>query len=277
MTGGRRRIPRLPPRNAGVGARDQPTPEERLVRAGIAGAPGGRGPGPTELRRYVACLVAGDRRALGAVGPIPGLTEDEVWEALRAVFGATPARPYIEPALTIAAARDAGTRLREVARRGGRIAFATSRPASLLALHLALARQACARGADLVELADAGPIHSDGRAGRWLRWVGGVTAVTDGNALYDVGGDEAAREWTFVVPRPSLVVADGPFAEAAWASGTEVIALAGLDRPVLALAAAAHDRCALVPAWLDRAPGDYAALEILLGGPGDDPPAGPGL
>ena len=39
------------------------------------------------------------------------------------------------------------------------------------------------------------------------------------------------------MPRPALVVADGPFADVAWEAGIDVIALAGLDRPALAVAA----------------------------------------
>jgi hypothetical protein len=155
-------------------------------------------------------------------------------------------------------------RVQAVAAAGGRIAFATASPASLVTVHLALANLAGTHGAEVVELADAGPVRADGRSPRWLRWVGGVAAVTDGLALLATTDGEAAREFMFVMPRPALVVGDGPFAEVAWEAGVEVVAIAGLDRPALAIAAARGQRCTVVPVRTDRAPPNYRVLEELL-------------
>ena len=55
----------------------------------------------------------------------------------------------------------------------------------------------------------------DGRADRRLRWVEGVAVVTDGQSLCAIRGAEAAQEWLFMLPRPALVVADGPYADVA--------------------------------------------------------------
>jgi hypothetical protein len=123
----------------------------------------------------------------------------------------------------------------------------------------------------VVDLADFGPIRADGRTPRWLRWIGGVAVVSDGSALCDTRDGEAAREWMFAVPRPSLVIADGPFAEVAWESGAEVVALAGLDHPGLAIAGARRGRCTVVPLHTDRAPRAYAPIEGLIVAGTDDP------
>src|SRR5260370_1062605 len=127
-----------------------------------------------------------------------------------------------------------------------------SREASLMTMHLAFARLAGAHGAEVVDLADFGPIRADGRTPRWLRWVSGVAVVSDGHALCGTRDGEAAREWMFAIPRPSLVVADGPFAEVAWERGIEVVAFASLDRPGLALASAVFGPCYLLPMRTER-------------------------
>jgi hypothetical protein len=156
------------------------------------------------------------------------------------------------------------TRVVEVAAGGARIAVATARPASLLTIQIAWARLAAEAGADVIDLPDFGPIRADGRTPRWLRWIGSVAAVTDGRSLFDTADGEAAREWMFALPRPALVVADGPFAEVAWDSGVEVVALAGLDRPALAVASAREGRGLVVPLRTDRPARAYAPIEELI-------------
>jgi hypothetical protein len=267
------RPPRLEPHVAVSRPAPPPTPEELILRSKIAG-PAAAGPGPTELRRSVARLASGDRRAWGEIVPMAGLTATEAWTAVTRVMGATADAAQIDASRTIAAARAAATRVREVAAAGGgRVAIATARPASLLTLHLSFAALARAHGAELVDLADFGPIRADGRTPRWLRWVGGVAVVSDGQSLCDARDGEAAREWLFAIPRPSLVIADGPFAEVALERGIEVVALAGLDRPALAVASARGSRGVVVPMHTDRPPRAYRVIEDLIAGP--DPTAGP--
>ena len=155
--------------------------------------------------------------------------------------------------------------MRELAAAGGaRVAIATARPASLMTLHLGFATLARAHGGDVVDLADFGPIRADGRTPRWLRWVGGVAVVSDAHSLCDTRDGEAAREWLFAIPRPSLVIADGPFAEVALERGIEVIALSGLDRPALAIAAVRGARGHVVPMHTDRPPRAYRVIEDLI-------------
>jgi len=246
-----------------------PTIEALLYRSKVAG-PGGSGPGPTELRHNVERLAIGDRRALGELAPMPGLVAADAWAAVTATFGATAATSSIDAGRTVQATRAAVARIEAVAGAGSRVALATARPASLLTLLLAFAQLAGRAGGEVVDLADVGPIRADGRTPRWLRWVGAVAVVSDGSTLCGTADGEAAREWIFAIPRPALVIADGPFAEVAWEDGIEVVALTGLDRPGLAVAAARAGRCTVVPMRTDRPPRGYAVIEQLIRGTGDD-------
>jgi len=275
VSGARNRPPKLEP-HAGVSRpAPPPTPEALIERSKVAGA--GSGPSPTELRRTVERMATGDRRALGELAPIAGLTSGDAWLAVKGAFGATAEHALIDVARTIAATCAAAARVRDVAAGGARIAIATARPASLLMLHLEFVRLARTHGGAVVDLSDVGPIRADGRTPRWLRWVGGVAVVSDGDALCATRDGQAAREWAFAIPRPSLVIADGPFAEVAWENGMEVVALAGLDRPGLAVAAAREGRCTLVPMRTDRPARSYAAIGDLLALPdaGPAPPSPP--
>ncbi|HEV7523894.1 MAG TPA: phosphatase [Acidimicrobiia bacterium] len=269
MRPARSRPPRLEVRVGESRPAPAPTPELLVERSKLAGA-GVPGPGPTEFRRTVERLVLGDRRALGELAPMEGLTAPDAWAAVTNAFGATASAAVIDPARTVAAARAAAARVRAVAATGARIALATSAPASLLTLHLAFAGLARAAGAEVVDLADFGPIRADGRTPRWLRWLGGVAVVSDGRALCDTRDGEAAREWLFSIPRPALVVADGAFAEVACETGIEVVAFAGLDRLSLAVAAA-RGRGTIVPLHTDRPARAYGVIEDLVDEPGPDP------
>jgi hypothetical protein len=241
-----------------------PTREQLVERAKLAGVRSGPEPGPTELRRLVEHIARGDRYSLGELTPIDGLTALDGWAAITDVFGATPELPRIDPARTIAATERAAQRVRAVASTGARVACATAHPASLLSVLSAFAHLARVSGGDVADANDVGPIRADGRAARWLRWLDGVAVVTDGESLCGTHDGEAAREWLFAVPRPALVIADGPFAEVAWEAGIEVVVLAGLDRPGLAIAAARNRNCTLVPLRTDRPPRNYAVIRTLL-------------
>jgi len=210
-------------------------------------------------------MVVNDRRSLGELAPLPGLSVDEAWAAVSSTYGSGPATATIDATNTLEATRRAVDRVIAVGGTGARVAVATSRPASLLTVHMAWARLAGAAGADVADLADFGPIRADGRSPRWLRWIGAVAVVSDGRALCDTSDGEPAREWVFAIPRPALVVADGPFAEVAWEDGIEVVALAGLDRPALSVATARAGRGLVVPMRTDRPARSYAPIEEEIG------------
>jgi hypothetical protein len=259
MARARSRPPHLESRTHEVQPAPPPTPAELLDRAKVTGRSGM--PGTTELRNVVERIVSGDRAVLGLMTGFPGVTIVDAWAAITAQFGATARDPMIDAVLTLRAARQLGTKLADVAAAGGRVAFATAHPASLLPLHLALAQLVRAAGGAVIEQEDAGPIRVEGRASRWLRWIDGVAVVTDGRSVLAAGDGEAARELVFVLGRPSLVVADGAFAEAAWEAGLDVAAIAGLDRCAMAVPAHTSDRAHLVPARTDRSPAAYRPLQ----------------
>lgn len=246
----RSRPPRLEPAARPLTSAEPATIEELLVRAKVAGPVSG--PGASEIRRIVERIVRGDRQGYGAIPVVDGMPAAEAWTRIHEVFGSNPDEPCIDPARTLAGAAAAGRRIREVAATGGRIALATSAPASLLGLHLAAAAVATEGAGTVVDLNDVGPIRADGRSPRWIRWINGVATVTDGSSMCASRDAEPAREWLFVVGRPALVVADGPFAEVAWAAGLEVVAFAGLADTALAVASGRTRRCTMVPMRCDR-------------------------
>jgi hypothetical protein len=233
-----------------------------LERARVAG--NDMGIGPRELRSYIERVVAGDRRALGNLAPIPSVTVVDAWRAVGTVFGASKDEPRIDASRTLGAFDRAVERIRAVGTAGGSIAFATARPASLLPLHHAIARFARAAGAIVADSPDAGPIRADGRSPRWVRWIDGVAVVTDGAGLLATNDGEPAGEWLFLTPRPALAVVDGPFGEVAFEGGLEIVAFAGLDRAALAVAAARHPRATVVPIRTDRSPASYGSLTARM-------------
>ena len=249
MSKARNRPPRLESRIGPQYIVPPPKLEEVLERSHVAGRAAASS--PSELRRFV------ERAAADRVHRAP---LDDAWATVESIFGATVADPRIDPALTVSAASRAAARVSEVANANARIAFATSLPASLLPAHLAIARFARISGAEVPDDDDAGPMRVDGRADRHLRWVDGVAVLTDGRSLLSVRGLEAAQEWLFMIPRPALVIADGPYADVAVEAGIEVIAFAGLDHCSLAIAPSRTRRCLVVPMWTDRAPAAYRPL-----------------
>ena len=149
----------------------------------------------------------------------------------------------------------------EVARGGGRLAFATARPAALLQLYRRLAVCAAAQGAEVL----AGEESSTfGPSGRRIRWIDHVAVLTDGAALLAADAVEAAEEWLFTLARPDLVVADHVYAGVASASGLEVVAFADLDAVALAVAAWQGRAVRIVPLDDRRPPAAYAGLLDLL-------------
>ena len=160
------------------------TPREQLVAGRVAGP-------HVHLSRegvlqQARALLRGDPQAtLGLVEP-GAVTLDDVRAAVAATHGYTfdTPRAAIDPDCTIAGAERAIARLFEVAASGGRIAFATGRPASLLVHYQQLARAAQHAGADIVALEQYGPFHAHGRGDRYFRWFDGVAVLTDGDSLF---------------------------------------------------------------------------------------------
>jgi len=245
----RDRPPRLESRIGPQAVAAPPTLAETLERLHVTGR--GVTTGPSEIRRLVE-RATNERE--------PAVLLDDAWAAVEAVYGATRADPHIDSSRTISAARHAVSRIVDVAGTGANISLATSRPASLITVYLALARLARISGGDVADGDDSAPLRVDGRSARGLRWVDGVATVTDGESLCATRGLDAPLEWLFLVPRPALVIADGPYADAALDAGLDVIAFGGLEHCSLAVGRRRGQRCLVVPLWTDREPAAYRPL-----------------
>lgn len=258
------RLPRkLPdhPRERAVPAPKEPSRRDRLRDAHVAGR-------STRFSRddvtaMTRALVRGDRAARLGLPPFSGLTEEHVAAATALVFGwdGHGARARIDPNRTIEGVRSACARIVESAQRGGRIAFATSRPASLLGVYRALAATASASGARVLSATQSGPVD---RAGRRIWWVDGVAVLSDGESLVAHDSKDAADEMLFVLPEPDLVVADRMFAGTAVSQGHEVVAFADLDAIALAVAAWRGMSVRVVPIDDGRPPATYGPILELL-------------
>jgi hypothetical protein len=195
--------------------------------------------------------------------PFEDLTHTHVEAAMTTVFGwkGDGPRARIAPTHTVAGFTAACERLLEVARDGGRVAFATARPGSLLAVYQRLVARAAAAGAEVLS---ADETTSFGPAGRRVRWIDRIAVLTDGAALLGDDSVEAANEWLFTLARPDLVVCDRTYAGVAAGAGLEVVAFADLDAVALAVAAWQGRALRIVPLDDRRPPRAYSALLDLL-------------
>ncbi len=245
-----------PPRPARI-----PTARQRIVRSHVAGRHVRFG--TSEVVWTARRVAAGEDRALLGLAPFPGADLNEVLDATRAAWDvrADAPVPSIDPDLTLAGMDLAVERVVDVASRGGRIALATGRPASMLPLLQTLARSARSLGGDLLRAASPASSPGSRRSSRHLWWIGGVAVVTDGVSLLADDGMEAGRALLFDLPRPDLVIADVGFAGHALADDIETVALVDLDALALALAAARGLPVTLVPLDTGRPAPAYEPLE----------------
>jgi len=230
-----------------------------------------------DVEREVRSVVAADVSALHGLDPFAGLRFDEACVASAAAFGWPDARPSpnIGVRTTLAAVDATAALLADVAAVGGRISFATARPASLLPLLQHTARLVAAAGATVLSdpAGESDAFRSEGRAGRRLRWFAGVAVVVDGMTMIPVRTRDAADEWLFMLPRPALVVADHAFAGVALQAGIPTVALADLDVPAFAVAAARQLPVTVVPLNDRCPPAAYQPLEELWSERLTSPPA----
>ena len=137
--------------------------------------------------------------------PFDALENRHVEIAVAEIFGwaGDGPRARIAPSRTVDGFTAACERILEVAAARGRIAFATTRPASLLPLYRRLVARAGAAGADVLAADETGVV---GLSGRRVRWIDKVAVLTDGAALLGDDSVDAADEWLFTLARPDLVV-----------------------------------------------------------------------
>ncbi|HEY8217887.1 MAG TPA: phosphatase [Acidimicrobiia bacterium] len=217
--------------------------------------------GPAEVKAVLTRLAAGHADATLGLD-LGGVTREEAADALADVWGTTldGTRVTIDPERTVAAAARAADRIAAVAGRGGRVALATGRPASLLAGYCVIVGALAPTDARIVDVGIFGPVPG----GRSLWWVDSVATITDGASLLADDGAVAGDEWLFAVGRPDLVIADRGFAAAAVGAGIETIALADVDAVVLGVAARRELPVCVVPLDEQRPPGAYEPLTALL-------------
>jgi hypothetical protein len=204
--------------------------------------------------------------------PFDALENRHVEIAMAEIFGwvGDGPRARIAPSRTVDGFTAACERILEVATARGRIAFATTRPASLLPLYRRLVARAGAAGADVLAADETGVV---GLSGRRVRWIDKIAVLTDGAALLGDDSVDAANEWLFTLARPDLVVCDRTYAGVAVATGLEAVAFADLDALALAVAAWQGRSLRIVPLDDHRPPRAYAGLldllESLAGAPRD--------
>jgi hypothetical protein len=224
--------------------------------------------GRDEILAVMRRVVRGDPRALLGCARFDGLTSLHVHEAVERVYGwdGTGTRAAITGQRTVEAFGAAITRTLEVAAGGGRIAFATSAPASLFVVHRSLAEAAVRVGGRVFDAVESAPLVDRGPGALRLRWIDRVAMTSDSRALLDgrAASDHAAEELLFTAGPLDLVVADRTFAGRALASGLEVVAFAGLDALALAVAEWRGMAVRVVPLDESRPPASYAPLVELL-------------
>ena len=258
------RLPRKLPdtaRERPVSTPKQPSRRDRLKDSHLAGRSARFS--RDDVVRMTRALVRGERDVRLGLPPFSGLTEEHVAAATALAFGwdGNGTRARISPSCTIEGFRSACARMLECARDGGRIAFATTRPASLFGVYRALAVAASTSGARVLSATQSGPVD---RSGRRLWWVDGVAVLSDGESLVAHDSKDAADELLFVLPEPDLVVADRVFAGTAVSQGHEVIAFADLDAIALAVAAWRGMSIRLIPVDDQRPPAMYGPFLELL-------------
>ncbi len=263
----RRARSRLPPklpdpiRDSSPAERKPPSRIQRLKDARVAGRSAHFD--RDDVLDVMHALVGGDVRARLGLPEFDGLTIAQAAAAAELIFGwdGDGPRARIDPARTVEGFNAACARVLEVAHGGGRLAFATARPASLLGLHRALAAEASAAGGNVLSATQSAPVNPRGHR---IWWTDGVATVTDGRSLLSDDSRTAPEEWLFVLPQPDLVVADHWFAGIAAAVGLEVVAFADLDAMALAIASWRGLAVRVIPLDEHAAPQAYAPLLELL-------------
>ncbi|HZJ26157.1 MAG TPA: phosphatase [Acidimicrobiia bacterium] len=245
------------------GLKRKPTARQRLLRAHVSGK---ARLSRSELLATIRAVLRGDRSALLELAPFEGVTLDDAFATVARVWGPDLGSPELEAAIsidptrTIAQAQVAFARVADVARRGGRLAFATTRPASLLPLYTALARVSSDAGGQILADEETGLVLLDDRSNRRIRWFDGVAMVVDGDALPGGAGFGVTAELAFRLPPPDLVVADRAIAGGFVRAGIETVAAAGLEAVALGLAADRGLPVTVIPLHESQAPTGYEPL-----------------
>ena len=248
--------------------------DEEVLRSHLAGRH--ERFGFAETQSLIRRVVAGTPDALLGLERFSDLTAGACEATARHIWGWSErdAATWTDPHCTIAGMRAALVRILDVSKRGGVIAFATGRPASLLPLYSDLARLAASQGAEIFGGGDCDPSASRngesatfstaGRPRACLVWQNGVALIADGGNLIADTALRAADVLFAGVEPPDLVVADRGFAGTAIVLGSEVVAFADLDAVALGVAAARGLPVTIVPVQEQRPPDNYRVLSSMV-------------
>lgn len=257
-------IPRDPAPREEVRERRAVDPAKQVLSARLAGRH--ERIGAAEFRSVLRRVAMGHRDALLGLDRFDALTEGSLEAVARSVWGwrSEASESWTDPECTVDGMRRGAARIVDVARRGGRIAFATGRPASLLPLYTHLVRIALGAGADIALGSQSGEFSAAGHSRCRLWWPDGVAVITDGDSIVADVGLRASHELLFAVEMPDLVVADRGFAAGAVRAGIETVAFADLDAVALGVEASKGLPVTVVPVQERRPPAAYRVLAALV-------------
>jgi hypothetical protein len=242
---------------------------DRLLSAGVAGTNTSHG---AEDNVYKISLLT-DLDASTTFGMEDLLREVSYEEAYEAAthhlgyrpdaVGETPERGCIDPTRTAARLLEAGERIRDAARAGGRIVFGTGHPGALLIYYLGLAQWVENLGGEAIVMETQGRDERDVP----LDWAGPVAVMGDGASLLHTHDPDLMRHALRHAGAVNLVVADHGFAGAAVAAGAPVVAIMDTNDPALAVVSQRGADTTVIPMDDNRPLNSYAAaLEVLKAG-----------
>ncbi|MGB2757848.1 MAG: phosphatase [Acidimicrobiia bacterium] len=202
-----------------------------------------------ELERVERQLLIGDHRALLGMSR-PHIADADELVALRmSVWGLhrREGRVWLDPMAALGAARLAGNLIREVARAGGRVAFATGSPASMLTLYQALAFEAFSHGATVPE-GTSEDLEMEGHpTDAHLAWINGVAVLSRAGSLLSTTDPLLAKELIFTCGKPDLFVGDRAFAAVMIGEGVRTIAVAPPTEPIFGVTHRRTGKTTVIP------------------------------
>jgi len=241
---------------------------ERLLDAGVAGT---RTPHGAENNLYkIGLLLEHDEaNTFGMEDLLTDVGFEEAYDAVSHQIGNPPdreenqGRGCIDPARTATGLVEAGERIGNVARAGGRLVFATGHPGAMILYYLGLARWAQELGGEAVTAETRGRYQK----GISLDWAGRVGTLGDGASLFHTHDPEPMRDVLGQAGPVDLVVADHGFAGAAISAGVPTVVVMDTNDPAIAVVAARGADVTVVPMDDNRPLNSYsAALDVLKRG-----------
>jgi len=241
---------------------------ERLLEAGVAGTCTSHG-AENNLYKMGLLLEHDENNTFGMEDLLTAVTFEEAYEAVTHQLGnppdseETPGRGCIDPERTATGLLEAGERIGNVARSGGRLVFATGHPGAMILYYLGLAGWAEELGGTAVTAETRGRYQR----GTSLDWAGRVGTLGDGASLFHTHDAEPMRDVLGQAGPVDLVIADHGFAGAAISAGVPTVVVMDTNDPAFAVVATRGADVTVVPMDDNRPLNSYAtALEVLKGG-----------